>query len=538
MLSKMRDHRQNKVMQVIVYSMFGIIIVVFAISFGPGAWGQGGLTTATHAAKVNGTIITATEFERAYGDYLERYRRATGESLNHEQARAMGVRRQILDSLVDRQLVVAHAERLGIQVPDAEVSRTIREIEAFRTDGRFDQELFDRYVRNVLGTSTGRFFERVREDLLHERVLAAVRSGVKVAPGEVWARYVEENDQIDLEYVRLSPVQYRAKATPTDAQVQEVLSTRRDEVEAYYERNAFRYERQERVRARHILISAGDEATEEERAEARSKAESLLERARAGEDFAALAEEHSDDPGSRSRGGDLDWFPRGQMVPPFEQAAFSLEAGEISDVVETPFGFHVIRVEEHQAAHVESLDEVQEDIARDILKSELAKDLARAEAEAILAEARTGRTLADVVGREAEDDLTLELGGTDAPDLAALQAQITRGQQDGLEAATTGLSAIRGGEIRGIGRSADLAAKVMKLTEDAPVVPEVVEVGGALYVVRLVERKRPDPDAFEGEKARLRGELVRSRQSHVEEAFMDALRDEARIQVNEALVSG
>ncbi len=547
MLSKMRDHRKNRVMQVIVYSMFAIIIIVFAISFGPGAWGQGGLTSATHAAKVNGTIITAMEFQRAYGDYLEHYRRLVGESLPADQAREMGIKRQILDSLIDRKLVVQHAPKMGIQVPDAEVSRTLREIEAFHTAGRFDQELFERYVRNVMGSSTGRFFERVRKDMLYQRVLDAVRSAANVTPGEVWNRFVEDNDKVDLEYVRVSPIQFRDKVEVADEQIEDVLAERRDEVEAYYERNSFRYKKPERVRARHILISTDSDAAGEDRETARAKAAEVLAQAREGADFAKLAEEHSDDPGSKTRGGDLDWFPRGQMVPAFEEAAFSLAPGELSDIVETPFVYHVILVEDRRDATEQPIEEVEREIAADILKGELAKEHARAEASSILEQAKGGKALAEIVGEEEEGegaaDQPLELTIDGALDLeleeARLQEQLaaaTPKRDSGLHASTTGLRAIRGGEVSGIGRSHELVTKVNALAEEGSVVPDVVEVGGSFYVVRLIERRRPDPDAFESEKESIRDELLRARKTHVEDAFMSALRDEARIQVNEAML--
>ncbi|MFW6368983.1 MAG: peptidylprolyl isomerase, partial [Myxococcota bacterium] len=405
MLSQMRDHRKNRVLQIIVYSMFAIIIIVFAISFGPGSWGQGGgLSSRTHAANVNGTVITGVELERIYGTYAENYRQQTGQALTSEQAQALGIRKQILDALIDKALVVQEAPSLGIQVSDSEVSQALRENPSFHTNGNFDQDLFERYCRNVLGTSTGRFFELVREDLLYERVISAVRSSVNVSPGELWEKFVEENDKVNLEYVRFSPTDYRGEIEPTDDQIDEVLAEREDEVASFYERNAFRYEQPERVRARHVLISAGPEVSEEERAAARVKADEILAQAREGADFAELAREHSDDPGSAQQGGDLDWFPRGQMVPAFEEVAFSLEPGEISDVVETPFGYHIILVEDHQEAQKQPLEEVSREIAADILRGEMAEEVARREAESLLEEAVEKGSLSAVAGLKREDE--------------------------------------------------------------------------------------------------------------------------------------
>jgi len=129
------------------------------------------------------------------------------------------------------------------------------------------------------------------------------------------------------------------------------------------------------VHARHILVKAGESATEEAKQEARQRAEELLERARAGEDFAALATEHSEDPGSAARGGDLGFFGRGAMVPAFEESAFALEPGTISDLVESRFGFHIIKVEARHEESVQDLDEVRDDII-ELLRPRLGRRLA------------------------------------------------------------------------------------------------------------------------------------------------------------------
>lgn len=161
-------------------------------------------------------------------------------------------------------------------------------------------------------------------------------------------------------------IEYLDKVVSADVRASE------DEIHQYYEDHKDDFKIRESVHARHILIKADKTASEEEKADALKKAKGILEKIRKGDDFQALASEYSQDPGSKTRGGDLGFFGRGRMVRAFEDVAFSLEPGEVSDIVETNFGYHVIRVEERREASVKPLDEV-----RGIIENKLSKDLRR-----------------------------------------------------------------------------------------------------------------------------------------------------------------
>ena len=137
-----------------------------------------------------------------------------------------------------------------------------------------------------------------------------------------------------------------------------------EEQHAFYDNNPELFAAPESVRARHILVRSGAEATAEQKSAAKKKAEELLSQLKAGADFAALAAASSEDPGSAAKGGDLGFFPRGSMAPPFESAAFALAPGEISDLVETQFGYHILKLEEKKAAGKRSFAEVEPSIAR------------------------------------------------------------------------------------------------------------------------------------------------------------------------------
>jgi peptidyl-prolyl cis-trans isomerase C len=142
-------------------------------------------------------------------------------------------------------------------------------------------------------------------------------------------------------------------------------------IKQYYEANKDKFKVPEQIRARHILVKVSSKSSEEDKKKAKVKIEELRERLVKGEDFAKLAKEYSDDPGTKKKGGDTDFFSRGKMVKPFEDAAFSLKPGAISDIVETKFGYHIIKVEDRKEARTMSLDETKESIGQ-YLKDELA----------------------------------------------------------------------------------------------------------------------------------------------------------------------
>ena len=141
-----------------------------------------------------------------------------------------------------------------------------------------------------------------------------------------------------------------------------------DDVKSYYDTHRDEFKTPEMVKARHILIKVDKSASEEDKKQARKKAEDILSKIKAGEDFAKLASEFSDDPGSKSKGGDLDFFARGRMVKPFEDAAFALKPGEVSGIVESPFGYHIIKVDETKDAGVEPYDTAKDKIKQKLVQ--------------------------------------------------------------------------------------------------------------------------------------------------------------------------
>jgi len=436
------------------------------------------------------TIVQVGPYE--YGrDVFERVRERREAQIQEGlgdgyDARAM---RDTLDqltvqTLVDRALLSLEAEALGLKVAKQEIERVVRSAGIFRgEDGRFDRAAFERYTEYEFGNQHN-FVEEQRQGLLATKLIRLLTSQARVSEAEA-----REAVRQRLESVQIAVVSLDTKTPPADfevtpEQVQGLLSSREAAAKALYEQRLETYDVPEQVRARHILLRIEPGATAEAVAERQQQAEALRARLVAGEDFATLAGSASEDPGSKESGGDLGFFKRGQMVKPFEDAAFGLQPGELSPVFRSDFGFHVLRVEERKPAQLRSFDEVKSELAREILGDEAAREKAQATADRLAQAVRAGKSL-ETAAREAQ--LTLERSGR-------LQRR-----PDGF--------------VPGLGAAQDLLALAFTLPAGASS-PRIFEVSGKLALVQVLERSEPAPEeiaaAVEAERKQLLEQKRRS----------------------------
>ena len=408
MLDRMRRHKAW-----LKWSL-GLVVVAFvALVPGVGMSPMGGDDLpADVLARVGTYEVTLQQFRQVYLRQLQAYRLQTGGEISEEVLRSLGVDRQILQQLIDEYAALAEADRLGLRVSDAEVRERILTLPAFQVDGRFIGEQQYRMVlqRQNPPISIALFEEDVRKSILIERLQAAVTGWVAVSEAEVVDEHRRRTERVRVDVVAFRAEDYRDEVEATDADIEllynedslvyqvpekrrlrfllvdeaaifDAISPGEDELQAYYDTNLSQYRTPGQVRASHILLRIG----ENDEAEVAARAASLAARARGGEDFAALAREFSEDEGTAASGGDLGTFGRGRMVPEFESAAFSMAPGEVSDPVQSAFGYHVILVTEAEEEVTEPFEDVRESIAN-ILKQERATSRARALAQAIAAE--------------------------------------------------------------------------------------------------------------------------------------------------------
>ena len=386
MLDRMRRHRDW-----LKWSL-GLVCVAFVLFYIPDFLRGTGADAASSdtVAKIEGHTITGAEFRRSYQAQLQAYRSAYGGQMNEQLLKQLGVENQILQQMVDERAALAEADRLGITVSDEEVRQRILATPAFQENGAFIGETrYQQLLRMQRPPMTaGQFEDNVRRSLAVDKLRSSVTDWLSVADKELEAEYRRRNDKVKLAVIGFTADTFRPQVTVTDAEVASHFDAHKDDfkipekrkikyllididgmrtkivvpaadIEAAYNTNSQQYETPEQVRASHILLKTEgkDDAT------VKAKAEDLLKKAKAGADFAELAKANSEDEASAKNGGDLDYFGRGRMVPEFDQVAFALQPGQISDVVKTQYGYHIIKTTDRKAATTRPLAEVRQQLS-------------------------------------------------------------------------------------------------------------------------------------------------------------------------------
>ncbi len=405
MLDRMRRHKGW-----LKWSL-ALVVLAFIIFYIPDFLGSDGSGTAAptdEVARVNGRSITAAEFSRVYQNQMQAYRNAYGQGINEQLLRQLGFDQQILQQLVDQEAAMVEAERLGITVTDDEVRHRILAMPEFQENGQFVGEQRYRQVLDMARPplTTSQFEASLRRQLTVEKLRAMVTDWVTVTDAEADAEYKRRNEKVKVQLVHVSADTFRAQVTATDAEIAAYYEAHKDtyrvgerrkiryvlvdedqlragvtvpsrEIERYYNNNLDQYSTPEQVRASHILLKTEgkDEAV------VRAAAERVLAEVKQGGDFAALAKKYSEDEQSQALGGDLDYFSRGRMVPEFEEAAFTLAPGTVSELIKTSFGFHIIKVADKKPAATRTLDEV-----RPAITEQLKTERVQRQASALAAE--------------------------------------------------------------------------------------------------------------------------------------------------------
>ncbi len=391
----------------ITMGLLFLLIVPSFILFGLDGYNRSRDTGAV-VAKVDGKEILQTEWDRAHVREVERLR-ASMPSLDPKLLDSPEARYATLERLVRDRVLVAAASTLKLTTSDQRLARELQDnpdIAALRRpDGSLDM---DRY-RQMLGTqglSPEMFEASVRSDLSSRQVLMGVAGSgftAKAAADAALNAYFEKRE---VQIARFDAADYSARLSPSDADLEQFykaneklfqaeeqanieyvvldvetikkgMTVAEADLKAYYDQNAQRLSGTEERRASHILLAAPKSAPEADRQKAKATAAELLAQIRKAPDsFAELARKNSQDPGSAPAGGDLDFFPRGAMVKPFADAAFSMKKGEVSDIVETEFGYHLIKLTDIKAPKQRSFEEMKPELEADFKKQQAQKKFA------------------------------------------------------------------------------------------------------------------------------------------------------------------
>ena len=381
-----------------IVQVFLVLIALPFAFFGVESFRDGG--AGVDVAKVGEIKISQQEFQQAVREQQDRLRGQLGE-LDPKVLDNPEFRQAILDDLIDQRLLFQEARKRHLFASDDAVRQAIMAVEAFQDNGQFSQQRYEALL-SAQGMSPAGFEAQVRQDLALQQLAGTIgRSGIvsqrvtdKVLALQSDARHVQEfvlpvenyvakvklEDGAAKKFYDENTEQFR---TPDQAKVEYVVLTPESlavevseaEIKAWYDGHKERYQQPEERRASHILIAAEKLGKDK----ARQKAEEVLREVQAKPAaFAELARKHSDDPGSASQGGDLGFFGRGMMVKPFEDATFALRDGEVSGIVESDFGFHIIKLTGQHVAREKPLAEVRGEIERELKSSAVARKFAEA----------------------------------------------------------------------------------------------------------------------------------------------------------------
>lgn len=402
MLDRMRRHKGW-----LKWSL-ALVVLTFVVFYIPDF-----LSTTTGAApseviaQVEGEPITVAAFTRRYNAQVNAYRNAYGGQINDQLIKQLGIDRQILSQLVDEEAMVAEARKQGIKVSDVEIRERILALPGFQENGKFVGEQRYRQILQVQNPpmTTAEFEKSLRRALQIEKLRNALTGWMSVSDAEVATEFRKRNEKVKLDVVQITPDAFKSQVTVTDAELAAAFEKSKDryrigekrkikyallnvedvrktitipeaDLNAFYQSNLSQYQTPAQVRASHILFKLDGK---DEKA-VQAKAEEVLKMAKApGADFAALAKKYSEDESNSQNGGDLDYFGRGRMVAEFEQAAFAMKSGEISNApVKTAFGFHIIKMVDNKPESTRPLSEVRTEI-----EDQLKWQEAQAEAEKI-----------------------------------------------------------------------------------------------------------------------------------------------------------
>ena len=418
MLKLMRDNFQQlkwALLAVVAAFIIGFVYVDMGLG-GPRQGKDQQQDTRSYAARVNGETISFREYDRALYYTEKNYEQMYRQSLTPEMVTAMGLPKQVLDSLVDQKLLLQEARRLHLSATPDEVREKILQIPTLNPDGKFvGDELYARYVTASLGyQSPAEFEDELSREITLQKMESALANSLVLSPKAVDAEYRRISENAKIKYVL-----YAASREATNVQVTP------GEVEQYYRTHQAQYthgeqrqvkylladlarlrsqivpseaELQKRYQASkedfkhpaqahilHILIRVPQGAPAADDATAKAKADSIVKQLRAGADFAKFARDNSGDPSSSSKGGDMGWVDKGTTVAPFDTAAFTIPVNTVSDPIRsTEFGYHIIKVLERRDPGYRSYDEVRSQLASQ-MADQMAKDEGRDEITRIAA---------------------------------------------------------------------------------------------------------------------------------------------------------
>jgi len=461
--------------------------------------------------EIDDLSVDRLDFEIARENQEERLRAALGDDYDARRSRDY-LDQQTLRSLVQQALLVHGASELGLRTTRQEIQDFLRQSPNFRNaEGAFDQERVIDAIERQFGTQR-LFLETIEREFQAQKMIGLLRASAHVSDAEARDLIRYGSEGVRIAYVALDSASLPAGESVDDETVAAFREANEEALRALYEKRRAEFERPERVHARHLLVAVADGSPAEALDEARARIEAARARIAAGEDFAKVAQEVSEDAGTRASGGDLGFVSRDDVDPALAAAAFALEPGEVSDVVETPNGLHLVTVEEKRPGGEPAFEEVADALARELATKEAAEQRAEKLADALSQAIRAGASLEDAAR---------------AQGLTLVRTALLRRRPDGY--------------IPDLGAAPDLLATAFAL-EPGESSPRVFSVGDERVLVQVLERESPSDAEVEAALASAREQLREGKRNALVQTWIDVeearLSEAGRLRIDSTFLTG
>jgi len=476
MLDLMRKHARSWFIQIALFAV--ILVFVF--------WGIGSFSEdkGNRIATVNNQHITIREYRETYENLLKRYQDVYKNDLSEKLISQLNLKEMALEGLIERALLIQEAESLDLKVTQKELKESIMNHPAFQKDGRFNHYQYMNLLRYNRMTPE-EFEASQKRDLLIKKVEGVIKDTAKISDKEALDIYTLEDESVNIEFVSLMAASFSGKVSVSDEEINDYFLKHKEKyripakvnvqylsfnpkdyeskgeiteenINDYYQMNKEKFTLPEKIQARHILIKSLPDDDSESVKKAGKKAENILSEIQKGADFATLARAYSDDP-SGKKGGELGYIERRNLMGQIREAISSLKAGEVSPIIKSPFGFHILKIEKVLNPRTIPLKDVRPQIVS-LLRQEMAQELADKKAEDVNAMIFEGRNL-----KKLASDIKMDLH-------------------------ETGLFAIQE-SIKELGRNKPFSDAAFSLKKDE--ISQLVKSSGINYILQVIERVEP-----------------------------------------------
>lgn len=502
----------------LIYTIFGAIILIFAINFGPGS---GGCTSQIRpkqwVARVNGVTIGPELFgwtlERQY-DEMRRRADASGIKLDRVMAERFGIRRRVVDSLVDRRLIAAESDARGLLVGDERLRDELRDGYGVRG---LSFAAYEDHVARVFNMTVDQFESVVREDLASSLMMHALRNAIDVTDGELGQVYRREHERLQLRFAKF-PIERQEVPEPGEAAVQALMEAEPAALQQEYDRNIQDFSVPPRVRLVQIMRTLDPNASPEAVETARQALLTAVGEIKGGADAAQVARKYSDDAATKDNGGDTGLTAKVDFPDVVGQTAFGMPVDSITDgPVRGPKGMYVFKKVEEQPAGRQQIDEVRPLLAARVLKGRVAMAKAQKGAERLRAQLAAGGAFSRLTRTAQDDRFSLSQRKSDKP----------QGYESGWILRTDT-------SVASIGEAPQLIEAAFGLETANSVLPTPLRVDDALVVVQLKVREHADMDRLKDERDELYESVVAQKQQRVLAAWLGQLRSQAKVDLNPA----